>query len=218
MLFPWASFDTNTGKGWAFPFYRFDRYSGLFPVANFSKLSWVGPFWWKTGSGGEVESSGLFPIIHFGDFNYVGPLYWVSGGGKNVDVGLFPVVMFGRVNYVGLFWWTEDFESHGLFPLYGKGYGESGLHHVGPVWWSAKQDGGFSAGLFPILDFDSDGSEFALRPLYSHDLGSESRSRNFLLGLGHSERSKDRRKKRLAKLQQPIDYERRTAESAGFTP
>jgi hypothetical protein len=191
VLWPWASWDTATDTGWAFPYYDAGANAGLFPLANFGELSWVAPFWWWKGAGGEVESGGLFPIVRFGATGWVGPVWWTRDC-EGVDGGLFPIATLGRFSYVGPFWWGEDFESHGLFPLYGSGAGETGLSHVGPFWWKGHTDGGFDAGLFPLVWFDDEGSEVAVLPFYCHDLGPDSRTRNYLLGLGHTHESEDR--------------------------
>src|SRR5262245_19719459 len=63
ILYPLASFDAASGVGWIGPFYDTGQYQGIFPVAGFDGLSYVGPFyWWKEG--GAVESGGLFPLAH----------------------------------------------------------------------------------------------------------------------------------------------------------
>ena len=185
VLWPLSSFDTARGTGWAFPWYRFENNTGVFPVANFGRWNFVGPAWWKK-DGGKTTAGGLFPIAAFGNLNYVGPVWWLSGGGEYGDIGLFPVAMFGELNYVGPVWWGRGGDSHGVFPLYGKNLFGSPVRHVGPAWWKAEGDDGFAGGLFPLLSFSSDGSRFMLLPLYSHTLRPGSRTRNALLGLGHT--------------------------------
>ncbi len=182
VLYPWAHSDTSTGKGWAVPFYWSHSNAGLFPIANFGKFSYVGPFWWKRDDAGGLKSGGLFPLIYFGETKYIGLIWWRKSSG-----GLFPLIHFGDFNYVGPAWWNSDTGAFGLFPLFGTGE----IKHIGPVWWQPKPDGGYSAGLFPLLWFDNSAQHFGFFPFYSHDLSQDSRTHNYLLGLIHTHNSND---------------------------
>ncbi len=128
VLWPWMKWDTDTGEGWAFPYYDIERNRGVFPIANFGKYSWVTLAWWKKNDAGKVASGGLFPLAYFGDFSYVGP--WWSGK-KGSSWGLFPLFgkNFAGVNHVGPAWWIKDEDSFGLLPLfhYGNGGKELGV-------------------------------------------------------------------------------------------
>ncbi len=178
VLFPIAAWDTDAGTGWAVPFYWFEGHSGLFPLAHFGALNYVGPVWWSE------RSSGLFPLARFGDFSYVGPLWWRADE-DGARSGLFPLAMFGSTSYVGPFWWGRAGGSFGLFPLFGLDLFGSGIDHAGPFWWRRGAEDGFEGGLFPLLDWGRGGRRFSLLPLYSHDLGGATSTRNLLLGLGH---------------------------------
>ena len=184
VLYPFASFDTQTTEGWIFPFYRFGGNQGLFPALNLGRFNWVGPVWWTE------ESSGLFPVAGFGRFNYVGPVWWKSEG-EHARSGLFPLAMFGRFNYVGPAWWTEGGESYGFFPLFGTNLFSSGVNHVGPFWWRREADGGRAGGLFPLVSYARGGDDFWLFPFYSHELTPNLRTRSYLFGLGHTYAAKD---------------------------
>lgn len=171
LLYPWASYNTRTGDGWAVPFYSFGRNSGLFPIANFGRFSYVGPFWWLRNSAGEITKGGLFPIASFGDtsfvglayrgqenigvfpvanfgkFSYVGPFWWLrDDAGSVTRSGLFPIAGFGETSYVGLAYWNE--RHKGLFPL--MHFGE--FNHVGSAWWSSNSN---AFGLFPLFGLGS---------------------------------------------------------------
>ena len=132
LLYPWAHGDTSSKKGWAVPFYWSPSNSGLFPIANFGKFSYVGPIWWKRDAGGQFKSGGIFPLIYFGETKYIGLIWWRKSSG-----GLFPLIHFGDFNYIGPAWWDRDSGAFGLFPLFGTG----AIRHVGPVWWKPKSDG-----------------------------------------------------------------------------
>ena len=196
ILYPFASFDAEAGTGWIFPFYRFEGASGLFPLAHFGSLSFVGPWWWTE------RSSGLFPVAKFGGTSYVGPVWW-----GEETAGLFPLALFGSTSYVGPAWWTPGGESYGFFPLFGVGF-LGATDHVGPVWWRSDPEEGLAAGLFPFVSYADGGRRFALFPLYSHDLRPGRRTRDLLLGLGHSARTEGRDERWLL----PFYYHREAGE------
>ncbi len=199
-LYPYSSWDTATGLGWVFPFYRFEENTGVFPVANIGEdLSYVGPFWWQRNEAGVVESSGVFPIAGFGSLNYIGPVWWRSKASEPSG-GLFPIASFGSLNYVGPFWW-QDNSTFGVLPLFGVG----GLKHVGPFWWTKS-----SGGLFPIVRYADGGDSFSVFPLYDHELNEKKRVRTFLLGLGRTQRSEKKRESWLI----PLYYDREEADGS----
>ena len=178
VLYPFSSWNTETGRGWILNYYRFEENSGLFPVANVGQgLSYVGPAWWKRDEGGEVTSRGLFPIAKLGDFSYVGPAWWTADSG-----GLFPLAAIGDTSYAGPIWW-QDRETFGVLPLFGVG----SLTHVGPVWW--RTDGEAAGGLFPLVRWARGGDDVWLLPFYSHDRTEEASTYHLLLGLGRSHRT-----------------------------
>ena len=177
VLFPLASFDSDSGEGWFVPYYHFGENQGVFPLVNFGRTSWVGPVWWTE------QSRGLFPLAGLGEFNYVGPVWWGSGD-ATFHGGLFPLLWFGRTNIVGPVWWNGGEPGHGVFPLYGQNLLGSGVAHVGPVWWGEDEAGATRAGLFPLGWYQDEGRSLGLLPFYWHDQAGESRSRHALLGLG----------------------------------
>jgi len=118
VLFPWASFDTNSGTGWAVPFYVFEKNAGLFPLANFGAFSWIGPVWWNRARGAAVTSGGVFPVVWFGDTICVGPVWWTSREG---NFGVFPLFGVASLKHIGPVWWARDDDGTaraGLFPLF----------------------------------------------------------------------------------------------------
>lgn len=186
VLFPWSSLDLRTGHGWAAPYYHFEGHQGIFPVAHFGDLNYIGLLWWQRREGsGDVESGGLFPVILLGKTGYVGPLWWSGEGGRLGSGGLFPLGMFGSLNYIGPVWWTSGEGTQGsigFFPLFARG----SFQQIGPLWW--KNDAGgdrTAAGFFPLVWSNADASELTVLPFYHQDLGETSELRQYLLGLGH---------------------------------
>ncbi len=207
-LWPLASWNTDSATGWAGPIYRFQGSGGLFPVARFGDLSYVGPLWWRKSGGGKSASKGIFPIAYQGkSFGYFGPVWWNRASDAQLGGGLFPVATFGDFSYVGPAWWTDE-GAHGLFPIYGSGAGR--LTHVGPIWWSRGDEGVEQAGLFPLLWSGDAGKSFGFLPFYWHRLSEGSESRSYLLGLGHSYAAGDRRRRWLM----PLYFQERTGEDS----
>ncbi len=125
VLYPWMSWDTDAGTGWAFPYYHTGDSFGIFPVAHFGKLSWITLVWWKKDDTGSVAASGLFPIAHFGSFRYVGP-FWRGEGGDTW--GVLPLAgNYGNFNQVLVAYWFDDESTWGFFPLFHWGEGGSEL-------------------------------------------------------------------------------------------
>ncbi|MGH7150098.1 MAG: hypothetical protein ACREIU_05345, partial [Planctomycetota bacterium] len=195
ILYPLASFDAASGEGWIGPFYDTGEYEGIFPVAGFGRLSYVGPlYWWKEG--GEVESGGLFPLAHLSEgWSYVGPAFWKTDESGEVEqVGLFPLALLSpEWGYAGPVWWGRgtggEVESWGVLPLFAKG----GLEHLGPLWRKKDEEGRVtSSGLFPLLYADADRKNVLLLPLYAHSLSEEATTRAFLLGLAAFHRTPER--------------------------
>ena len=154
VLYPLSSFDTDTGHGWAFPYYRFERHAGLFPVAHFGDFNYVGLLWWRKNASGEIGSGGLFPVAYLGpEFKHVGPAWWTRGASGNVERGgLFPLAMFGSLNHVGPAWWRDEPGSWGLFPLLGFDLPfTSGVDHVRPTWlWDSGLPIATLGGIAPV--------------------------------------------------------------------
>ncbi len=115
VLWPLARWHTVRDEGWVVPWYRSEKNSGLFPIANLGSLSWIGPVWWKHDDSGEIEARGLFPIVHLGRLRYAGPAWWTDDGW-----GLFPLAGAGffGVNHVGPVAWVPGESTFGLFPLF----------------------------------------------------------------------------------------------------
>jgi len=178
VLFPLASFDSDSGEGWFVPYYHFGNNQGVFPLANFGRLSYVGPVWWTP------ESRGLFPLAGLGEFSYVGPVWWSGDDDATFASGLFPLLWLGNTNVVGPVWWNAGASGHGVFPLYGRDFLGTNVTHVGPLWWGADEAGATRAGLFPLAWYQDEGRSLGLLPFYWHDQAGESRSRHALLGLG----------------------------------
>ncbi len=111
VLFPWASHDAQSGRGWAAPAYWSKRAVGFFPLFHLGQFSYVGPVYWRREAG-RTRWGGVFPLALLGEFNHVGPVWWES---RSPNWGVFPLFGVGATRHVGPAWWSD--EGWGLFPL-----------------------------------------------------------------------------------------------------